>query len=130
MPPCLSGQYNRFLHTLQVPFSFSNTSLTRPPLPLRSAVLPFNPASKQDDRRGSQRHAAIGREEPRTPKTGAALRLLRAKRFGVRQLAAAFSPTSLLAVLLSSRLPDGQGRLGKIPRASSRGGKRQQAAAL
>jgi hypothetical protein len=103
----------------------STTSLTRRPLPLRSAAHPFNPASEHHDRRGSQSHAAIGKENPRSPKTGAALRLLCAKRFGVRQLAAAFSPASLLAVLLSSRLPDGKGRLGEIPRASSREGKRQ-----
>jgi len=48
----------------------SKTSLTRRSLPLRSAAHSFNPASKHDDRRGSQRHAARRREEPRTPKTG------------------------------------------------------------
>jgi hypothetical protein len=51
--------------------------------------------------------------------------------FRVRQLAAAFYRASLLAAgRLKSPLPEGNGQSVEIPRASSRGGKRQQAAAV
>jgi hypothetical protein len=93
-PPSEIKRVNRYDHYLILLFHHHRDNL------FDRVTLPFNPASKQDDRRGSQSYAALGRGEPRTPKTGAALRLLCAKRFGVRQLAAAFSPTSLLAVLL------------------------------
>ena len=51
--------------------------------------------------------------------------------FRVRQLAAAFYQASLLAASrLKSRLPEGNGQSVEIPRTTSRGGKRQQAAAV
>ena len=58
---------------------------------------------------------------PRAPQDGKPRTLRgRLRSFGVRQLAAAFSPASLLAAPLSSLLPEGNRHICEIPRASSR----------
>ncbi len=93
----------------------------------RAPVPPNQEPTAQPRRRGRRRACPLWR--PIWPdRLGAPAA---ARSFRVRQLAAAFYPASLLAAgRLKSRLPEGNGQSLEIPRASSRGGKRQQATAL